>query len=537
MSGVLLRHAESPARTHSTVSAASAASSTPQHLPRLSTSSAPFSLQAKTMSPASVFPPPRMVPPHSPAAVSALSDHVDVLSLSPHTPLPPQLVAKSQNTSAVISASAATARMSSETDERSSINNDSVIRNGWLMKRGKQRWTWNRRWFVLRPTQLSWYKDESEYKAVEIVQISDINTAAILSDKPDKRRAHFAIFTPSKNLHLQAASPKEAENWVADINSAVKVAEQADYYRRTSETHLRPPNFGLSAENLRSSESLHRSVLSVSTAAGATPPIIPIVPPDQAEISADELPSAQPRQIIAHSHIPHATTFPVSSSYHSQHSLHSRQMRHQSSITAIELNNGERAESLHSPSLYDDATFDLSNDDVGFSSGASEYGLRTAPPDIRAASPARDPRSSVAAGGASVSSTNLKSTTMNELARLEKEKVIQSGYLFRLVNRYNQWRKKWVVLRKGSLCFYKTEEEYKTLKVVPLNKIIDVMEVDPLAKNRKYCMQIILPEKRIRLCADTEDNLTRWLVAIKSAVSLLKKDQERSSSEHKNSPV
>ncbi|KAK9365026.1 hypothetical protein V1509DRAFT_634514 [Lipomyces kononenkoae] len=467
----------------------------------------------------------RVVPQHSPAAVSALADTVSTLSISPRTPIPPQLQIRNQNQGTggtASSAAAAVVRASSETDERSSTNNDVVIRNGWLMKRGK-RWTWARRWFVLRPAQLTCYKDESEYKAADIIPISDINTAAILADdKSDsKRKAHFAIFTPSRNYHLHASTPADAEQWVTDIKTAVRLSEQqSEYLRRQSATIFRAPNFQGSAENARSSENLS----DITTTA-----------PQLSIVSAS--PSANPPRTNENTELGRRTSLSDDQNHHAHspilhghrhhdYHLHPPQRLASPVESDLPISPTTMARS-RSPeySIHNGSTHEYSGaEDMGFSSGASDYGLPVSgplrhPSHLQLPPPAQpiQPRTSTSTADSHV---------VHDLAQLEKDRVLECGYLLRLVKRYNQWRKKWVVLRKGSIAFYKSEDEYKPLKIVPLDHVIDVMEIDPLSRSKQYCLQIILPEKRLRLCANTEEDLTRWLVAIKAAVVRYNKDKE-----------
>ncbi|KAJ8097929.1 hypothetical protein POJ06DRAFT_25347 [Lipomyces tetrasporus] len=505
----------------------------------------------------------RVVPQHSPAAVSALADNISTLSISPRTPIPPQLQLRNQNqqgTTVPASSASAVVRASTETDERSSMNNDVIIRNGWLLKRGK-RWTWARRWFVLRPAQLTIYKNDSEYKAADIIPISDINTAAILSEKSDsKRKAHFAIFTPSRNYHLQANTPVEAEDWVTDIKMAVRLAEQQlEFLRRQSAATFRAPNFQGSAENVRSSENL----------AGISPSVpqltvVPVTaaPSDQTDENAETVgrPSLsddhhqQHQQQQQHNH--HRQHHAYGSHHvhgqmlhnqhqqpqHEQHEQHQQQHHPRQRLASpiesdLPLSPTTAAHDSiarsRSPdqSIHNGSSYEFSGaEDLGFSSGASEYGVPISsanlrnPSDIQlsAPGPAGQPRTSTSTADNHVA---------HDLAQLEKDRVLESGYLLRLVRRYNQWRRKWVVLRKGSLAFYKSEDEYKPLKIIPLDHIIDVMEIDPMSRSKQYCLQVILPEKRLRLCADTEEDLTRWLVAIKAAVVRYKKEMENN--EHK----
>ena len=82
-----------------------------------------------------------------------------------------------------------------------------------------------------------------------------------------------------------------------------------------------------------------------------------------------------------------------------------------------------------------------------------------------------------------------------------------------------QWKKLWVVLRPKNLAFYKSEREYAAVLILPLSTCVDAVEIDPISRSKKYCMQIITEEKGYRFCAESEDGLARWLGAVKMQLS------------------
>ena len=102
------------------------------------------------------------------------------------------------------------------------------------------------------------------------------------------------------------------------------------------------------------------------------------------------------------------------------------------------------------------------------------------------------------------------------------EKVIWNGYLLLLhTNRagVRHWKHLWAVLRSKNLAFYKSNEEYAAVLILPLSSCVDAVDIDPLSKSKRYCMQIITEEKGYRFCAETEDKLSEWLGALKMVIS------------------
>ncbi|KAL5002155.1 hypothetical protein BDV10DRAFT_158472 [Aspergillus recurvatus] len=102
----------------------------------------------------------------------------------------------------------------------------------------------------------------------------------------------------------------------------------------------------------------------------------------------------------------------------------------------------------------------------------------------------------------------------------DPERVICSGYLqcLKIKGGVRHWKRLWVVLRAKSLAFYKDEQEYSAVKIIPMVQIFDVTEVDPMSRSKNFCLQIIAEEKIYRLSTPDEESLTKWLGALKSII-------------------
>ena len=109
----------------------------------------------------------------------------------------------------------------------------------------------------------------------------------------------------------------------------------------------------------------------------------------------------------------------------------------------------------------------------------------------------------------------------------DEERVLWHGYLLCLKSRsgVRQWKRLWTVLRPKNLTFYKNEEEYAALLLIPLSNIISAVEIDPVSRSKAHCMQIIAEDRSYRFCAPNEEALARWLGALKS--QLVKRREER----------
>lgn len=106
----------------------------------------------------------------------------------------------------------------------------------------------------------------------------------------------------------------------------------------------------------------------------------------------------------------------------------------------------------------------------------------------------------------------------SSMADDDDEFVVQQGYLQKLKKRYSIWQKYYVVMTNRSVSFFKHQEDVRKFKVItslPANDIIDVIELDPLSKSKKWCFLLITPTKRKRFCASSEADILAWLSALK----------------------
>ncbi|KAF4613572.1 hypothetical protein D9613_007939 [Agrocybe pediades] len=100
---------------------------------------------------------------------------------------------------------------------RNSID-ESVIKAGYLWKKGERRKTWKKRWFVLRPAHIAYYKSSAEYQLLRLLELSDVHSCTQVNLK--RHDNTFGLISPVRTFYLQASSPEEVQNWVKAIEEA-----------------------------------------------------------------------------------------------------------------------------------------------------------------------------------------------------------------------------------------------------------------------------------------------------------------------------
>ncbi|KAJ7679034.1 pleckstrin-like protein [Mycena polygramma] len=98
---------------------------------------------------------------------------------------------------------------------------ESVIKAGYLWKKGERRKTWKKRWFVLRPAHLAYYKTAAEYQLLRLLDLSDVHSCTKVALK--RHENTFGLVSPIRTFYLQAKNPGEVHDWVKAIDEARQV--------------------------------------------------------------------------------------------------------------------------------------------------------------------------------------------------------------------------------------------------------------------------------------------------------------------------
>ncbi|RKP25832.1 hypothetical protein SYNPS1DRAFT_28443 [Syncephalis pseudoplumigaleata] len=97
------------------------------------------------------------------------------------------------------------------------VTREQTINAGYLMKRGELRKTWKKRWFVLRQSELVYYKDQKEYKLLGIIPLDSILACAEVQrtkKRKSKRANVFGIVTTKRKFYFSAPSPEDMLSWL-----------------------------------------------------------------------------------------------------------------------------------------------------------------------------------------------------------------------------------------------------------------------------------------------------------------------------------
>ncbi|KAJ9633780.1 uncharacterized protein PV06_07428 [Exophiala oligosperma] len=355
----------------------------------------------------------------------------------------------------------------SPVDQNGSFCFDRVIKSGKVLRRVKNKGAWKPSWkpayLVLRPNLLSVYQNADETDLKASITLSDVNAVAPV--RKARTENVFGVFSPSKNYHFEGLSTKDTAEWITQIRLEARTDEDEDL-------DLSAPQFP------------HRDAEPFNTY-------------ESTDMSADEVLSGR-----------------ISNDGHS-------------AVTQNRPRKGSQlAQHQNAPS-----TLNEYSGNEQFTTSMSDFSdaLGSSLPKNSASSLHKHPAlTPIASSQQLASSSKTKLPPQAGLlsssadATTDPERVIRHGYLQILKSHktgVKGWKWLWVVLRARSLAFYKNDQEYSAVKVFPISSVINAAEIDPVSKSKKFCFQIIMDDKTYRFCAGDEDDLERWLGALKSALS------------------
>lgn len=348
----------------------------------------------------------------------------------------------------------------SPVNQNGSYEFDRVLKCGYVHKRTRKTKAWKQIYLVLRPNNLSIYKDSKEGKLRHKIYLTDLTAVAFLKDPKQKRENVFGLFSPSRNYHLEAQSRKDAGEWVELIRQEARIEEEEE------EMMLASPGGTATATHNGFERSAHHQN-------------------EQRRLHDERVGSSSPEPMTSDSFQwtpQHAALGGISSQRRTSHT--------------IEYSGNERA-----------SYSDMSEPEGMVSRGPSKSPIEEEPLAVQP--PAERPM--IQKNASQMSGINIE----------DPERVIWHGHLLLLKSTggVKQWKDTWVVLRLKSLSVYKNDSEYSPLLIIPLSSIINAVEIDPLSKTKRHCLQVITEEKSYKFCARDEDTLDKSLGALKSLLA------------------
>ncbi|XP_061738996.1 switch-associated protein 70 isoform X2 [Nerophis ophidion] len=97
-----------------------------------------------------------------------------------------------------------------------------VLKQGYMMKKGHKRKNWTERWFVLRPTSLSYYVCED---LVDMKGHITLHQNCCVESMPDKetKKCLFVIKCPDKSFEISASDKKKKHEWIQAIQTCIQL--------------------------------------------------------------------------------------------------------------------------------------------------------------------------------------------------------------------------------------------------------------------------------------------------------------------------
>ncbi|OBT48960.1 hypothetical protein VE00_00645 [Pseudogymnoascus sp. WSF 3629] len=420
---------------------------------------------------------PQMIPPRTPSGPSATQPKRSPLAVSVPAPAPATKVRNSVLAPDAFSSSVVT--------ENGSYEFDRVLKSGYVRKRTRKTKSWKSIYLVLRPTSISIYKDQDESKLRHKILLSDLTAVAFLKDPKHKRHNVFGLFSPSRNYHLEALSKPDAAEWVDLIRREARIEEEEEeMFLASPSTNVSHNYAGLDAEMRKRTEAMRDAKLEANRGSSSPEPsparVRPVQPPGPLD----------PKIARRASHFEYSGNEPASHSDFSDVETH------------------------FNPSLRPKAAgaSRVSIPEIGEPSTSSAAFPGSQQPQQQQQQQQQQQRPIIGArNGSQLSGLNLTPDT-------DPERVIWQGHLLYLKSKsgVRQWKDLWCVLRARTFALYKDENEYSPLLILELGNIINVVEIDPVSRTKRNCLQVITEERSYRFCARSEEGLDLVLGGFKS---------------------
>ncbi|XP_051778010.1 LOW QUALITY PROTEIN: switch-associated protein 70b [Erpetoichthys calabaricus] len=97
-----------------------------------------------------------------------------------------------------------------------------VLKKGYIFKKGHKRKNWTERWFVLKPSHISYYVSEDLTEKKGDILLNGNCCVESLPDK-DGKKCLFLIKCSSKSFEISASDKKKKQEWIQAIQTAINL--------------------------------------------------------------------------------------------------------------------------------------------------------------------------------------------------------------------------------------------------------------------------------------------------------------------------
>ncbi|XP_065099250.1 differentially expressed in FDCP 6 homolog [Paramisgurnus dabryanus] len=101
----------------------------------------------------------------------------------------------------------------------------SVLKEGYLWKKGHLRRNWTERWFCLKPGSLSYFINEDCKECKGVIDMDQNCCVEVLSDREGKR-CMFCVKTLNKTFEISASDSRQRQEWITAIQTALRLSAE-----------------------------------------------------------------------------------------------------------------------------------------------------------------------------------------------------------------------------------------------------------------------------------------------------------------------
>lgn len=321
---------------------------------------------------------------------------------------------------------------------------------------------WKRIYLVLRPNFLSIYKDQNEEKLRHKITLSELTAVAYLKDPKQKRQNVVGLFSPARNYHLEAPTKKDAQEWVELIRKEARIEkEEEEMFLASPGGHVTGNYVGFERHMQETNEDQRNLEERIGS---SSPEPLDTLSRKVSRTKASGFGARRPSHTIDYS---------------------GNEMASHSDMSDVEFPQSFGASAISIPIPEEPSSFEEL-------------------PHIN--------RPMLGRNASQMSGINIEA---------DPERVTWQGYLLYLKSTggVRQWKEVWAVLRPRNFALYKDDGEYSPRLIIQLASIINAVEIDPVSRTKRYCLQIITEEKSYRFCARNEETLDKALGAFKSLLA------------------